>query len=52
MEEVEDGVAKRRASQVSSHAGHVAKARNVNTVQFGEYEIDCWYYSDYPFMLT
>mmetsp|Transcript_11092 Transcript_11092/g.14438 ORF Transcript_11092/g.14438 Transcript_11092/m.14438 type:complete len:382 (+) Transcript_11092:363-1508(+) len=38
-------------SRITRHGhGHDehTKVRNINKVQFGEFEIDCWYYSPYP----
>ena len=39
-----------RARALSEHAQlhELTKVRNINRVQLGRHEIDCWYYSPYP----
>jgi len=39
---------RKRAKSEHAHFHEITKVRNVERVQLGKHEIDCWYYSPYP----
>jgi len=43
----EDGVEKEKDDLEKEHE-EITKVKNINTIEFGRYEIDTWYFSPYP----
>mmetsp|Transcript_5912 Transcript_5912/g.11053 ORF Transcript_5912/g.11053 Transcript_5912/m.11053 type:complete len:434 (-) Transcript_5912:938-2239(-) len=39
---------KKRASHGHGHFHELTKVRNIEVIQLGKFEVDCWYYSPYP----